>query len=116
MYLKKSQKIALKRRHAEDLKQFTTARNSTILPEKTPAAAVFFPITFKAQEYIKYYFETEGEGRWKCKICNKSYNQPKNSGYTNLKNHLRTHNEDFEGNTVRCWRRVEGGLWIALGS
>ena len=74
-------------------------------------------IKFKMQECIKYFFEcvSQEEGKWKCKICNKLYTQLQNSGYTNLKNYLRVHDEDFEGSYRSILEKSGGGTLYSFG-
>lgn len=75
------------------------------------------PIKFKIQECIKYFFEcvSQEEGKWKCKICSKTYTQLQNSGYTNLKNHLRVHDEDFKGSYRSILEKSGGGTLDSFG-
>ena len=48
------------------------------------------------KECMAYYFESTGEGVWKCRICSRSIRQKKNAGYSNLQSHILTHEPEYK--------------------
>ena len=47
------------------------------------------------KELVKHFFVNCEDDRWKCK-CGKIVKQPKNKGYTNLINHLKSVHPDYK--------------------
>ena len=48
------------------------------------------------KECMAYYFESTGEGVWKCRICSRSIRQKKNAGYSNLQSHISMHEPEYK--------------------
>ncbi|KAG6947500.1 hypothetical protein JG687_00016063 [Phytophthora cactorum] len=47
-----------------------------------------------------FFFEHQGEGVHRCKICGADRKQPPGTGYSNLVSHLSSRHEDFRASVI----------------